>query len=135
MSTTCKLCAAHAKAYTLLEQSERLGMNALAATLEPYMEHLRDLEAECYREVMEGILRKQEQEKGAKAQVFLKRYGQALRFSMEARGCDLKLAEQEMRAWMSRGSNDYSGIRVGINLIAQEGLLESIEPKKDALSA
>jgi hypothetical protein len=126
---------AHAKAYGLLEQSERLGMNALEATLEPYMEHLRNLEAECYREVMEGILRKQEHEKGAKAQVFLKRYSQALRLSMEANGCDLNLAKQEMKAWMSRGSDDYSGIRVGINLISQEGLLESIEPQKDALSA
>lgn len=135
MSVTCKLCAAHAKAYGLLEQSERLGMNALEATLEPYMEHLRDLEAECYREVMEGILRKHDHEEGAKAPVFLKRYGEALRLRMEARGCDLTLAEQEMRAWMSRGANDYSGIRVGINLITQEGLLESIESRKDALSA
>jgi len=135
MSSTCKLCAAHAKAYRLVEQSERLGMNALEATLEPYMEHLRDLEAECYRDVMEGILRKRAPEEGAKAQVFLKRYGEALRSRMQDRGCDLALAKHEMRAWMSRGENYYSNIRVGINLITQERLLDAVDPQKDALSA
>ena len=111
MRTTCKLCAAHAKAYNLLEQSERLGMNALEATLEPYMEHLRDLEAECYREVMEGILRKQEQEKGAKAQVFQKRYGQALRLSMAARALALGAEDEAVLPRCFQGLTESAGCR------------------------
>ena len=138
MSTTCKICAAHARGYRLLEESERLGMRAIEATLERYMEHLRDIEAECYRSVMEQSLRGRSatEDKGdGQAQSFLKRYATRLAETFSARGCDIGLAKQEMRAWMPRGAQDYSGIRVGITLLTSDGLLKSLDEMPEALSA
>ena len=46
MSGHCKRCEAHRKAYTLCERDPRVGFKALESTLEPFMEHLREMPLE-----------------------------------------------------------------------------------------
>jgi hypothetical protein len=134
MSSRCKTCEAHKKAYQLLERDARVGTKALDATLEPFMEHLRMLEAESYKQAMEAYLRSSDR-KGGPERDFLSSYAKHLEKALQEAGCDLALAKQELRCWMSRGGQDYSGLRIGLSLLESDLELGGDKVKEAALSA
>lgn len=134
MSGHCKVCEAHKKAYQLFESDKRVGTKAVDATLEPFMEHLRALEADCYQQAMEAYLKTPER-KGGPERDFLSSYAKFLETALEEAGCDLALAKRELRCWMSRGGQDYSGLRIGLSLLDSDLAPSGGKVKEAALSA
>ncbi len=136
MSGHCKRCEAHRKAYTLCERDPRVGFKALESTLEPFMEHLREIEAQCYQEAMETFLKSPKKEDRSE-KAFMEAYAQQLEAAFEQAGCDVRLAKRELSSWMSRGDKDYSGVRIGLSLLdaAQGEPKQAEKDKQHALSA
>jgi hypothetical protein len=136
MSGHCKRCAAHRKAYTLCERDPRVGFKAVESTLEPFMEHLREIEEQCYREALEAFLKTSEKESRSE-KAFLDAYAQQLEAAFEQSGCDVRLAKCELSSWMSRGDKDYSGVRIGLSLLGTAGgeTKQAGKDEQQALSA
>lgn len=134
MSKQCSLCRAHEKAYELFDRDSARGVQAIERTLEPYLEHLRNAEAESYQRAMEGFMRSGRSEKNL-APSFLDQYARVLRLAFAEAGCDVELARNEVRAWVPGGERDYSGVRIGLTLLEGDHDLADPQAAERALSA
>lgn len=116
MPTTCKNCARLEAAYSLLQTDQIAGLDAIAARIAPFLEHLSKAETSAYNLAMKAHAKSREDDLQS-AKVFLVEYGRHLAGILRSQGCDIALARREVRSWVTPQDEDYTALRIGLSLI------------------
>ncbi len=134
MPTTCKNCTRLEAAYSLLQSDQRAGLDAIAATISPFLEHLSKAESRAYDLAMKAHARMQEDDLQS-AKTFLVEYGRNLAGILNSQGCDVGLAKREVCSWVTPQDEDYTALRIGLSLIERARSSKSEEAGKQSLTA